>query len=83
MVGPVGAGKSSLLAAILAEMGKCEDGGSIYVRDLERSGVAYVSQEPWLQRGTVRQNILFGRPYQAELYNAVITACALISDLKV
>lgn len=31
--------------------------------------------------GSVRENILFGRPYEPDWYAHVITACALVDDL--
>ena len=46
------------------------------------SGIGYVQQEPWLQKGSVKDNILFGKMYQQEWYDAVIDACALKEDLK-
>ena len=39
--------------------------------------VGYASQEAWVFSASVRDNILFGLPYDAERYNAVIEACAL------
>ena len=39
--------------------------------------ISYASQEPWVFTGSVRENILFGHPYQKERYDRVITACAL------
>lgn len=44
--------------------------------------VAYVSQDPWLFPGTIRQNILFGTPFNANKYQKVIQLCALSSDLE-
>ena len=40
-------------------------------------GFAYVSQESWIQFASVRDNILFGLPFDAEKYAVVIRACAL------
>ena len=57
VVGRVGSGKSSLLSAVLGELHLLD--GEIAVDDLD-AGFAYVSQEPWLQQATVRDNILFG-----------------------
>ena len=39
---------------------------------------SYTPQEPWMFSGTVRDNILFGSPYESEKYSAAVTACALL-----
>ncbi|XP_049850714.1 ABC transporter C family member 8-like [Schistocerca gregaria] len=75
VVGGVGSGKSSLLMAFLQEM-KILD-GTLRVS----SPIAYASQEAFLINATIRENILFGKPYQAEWYNTVIQACSLSHDL--
>ncbi|XP_054675064.1 ATP-binding cassette sub-family C member 10 isoform X4 [Grus americana] len=80
VVGKVGSGKSSLLAAITGELIK--QGGRVYVCDLER-GFGLATQEPWIQFTTVRENILFGREYDARLYKEVVEACALSEDLNI
>ncbi|KAI4331845.1 hypothetical protein L6164_016799 [Bauhinia variegata] len=72
----VGAGKSSLLYAILGEMpkisGKAHAGGTL----------AYVSQASWIQSGTVRENILFGKPMDKTRYENAIKVCALDKDIN-
>ncbi|NXG68980.1 MRP7 protein, partial [Baryphthengus martii] len=80
VVGKVGSGKSSLLAAITGELIK--QGGLVYVCDLEQ-GFGLATQEPWIQFTTVRENILFGREYNARLYEEVVEACALSDDLNI
>ncbi|NXJ48792.1 MRP7 protein, partial [Spizaetus tyrannus] len=80
VVGKVGSGKSSLLAAITGELVK--QGGQVYVCDLEQ-GFGLATQEPWIQFTTVRENILFGRAYDARLYEEVVEACALSEDLNI
>ncbi|NXB32529.1 MRP7 protein, partial [Eulacestoma nigropectus] len=80
VVGKVGSGKSSLLAAITGELIK--QGGRVYVCDLEQ-GFGLATQEPWIQFTTVRENILFGREYDAKLYEEVLEACALSKDLNI
>ncbi len=47
------------------------------------SGIAIVTQEPWIQNTTVMENILFGKPFDSDRYHSVLDACALIDDLKV
>ncbi|NXS08480.1 MRP7 protein, partial [Neodrepanis coruscans] len=80
IVGKVGSGKSSLLAAITGELIK--QGGRVYVCDLEQ-GFGMATQEPWIQFTTIRENILFGREYDARLYEEVVEACALSEDLNI
>lgn len=60
----------------------CRQGGRVYVCDLEQ-GFGLATQEPWIQFTTVRENILFGREYDARLYEEVVEACALSEDLNV
>ena len=45
--------------------------------------VAYVAQTAWILNKTVRDNILFGLPYDEDKYNKVIDACSLRHDLKI
>ncbi|XP_077339167.1 ATP-binding cassette sub-family C member 4 isoform X4 [Lithobates pipiens] len=75
VIGPVGAGKSSLLSAVLGELPK--DKGFVDIR----GRIAYVSQQPWVFSGTVRSNILFGKEYIQEKYERVLRVCALKKDM--
>lgn len=75
IVGPVGSGKSSLLAALIGEL-KCVRGEVIF-----GGTVAYCPQQAWIQNATVRDNILFGSPFDGPRYEAVLEACALKPDL--
>ena len=42
----------------------------------------YASQEAWIFAGSLRQNVLFGQPYDGERYSRVIKACALDHDIQ-
>lgn len=67
-MGRVGCGKSLLLDGILGEITKEE--GIVAVNNLEK-GFGFVKQIPWIQRGTIRENILFGKPYDHNKYKYV------------
>ena len=45
--------------------------------------VAYASQLPWILNMTLRDNILFGRRLDEEVYARVIEASGLKQDLEV
>ncbi|XP_077238132.1 multidrug resistance-associated protein 11 isoform X2 [Tasmannia lanceolata] len=75
VIGEVGSGKSSFLNSILGEMRLIH--GSIH----SHGSIAYVPQIPWILSGTVRDNILFGKDYDAKRYAEVVKACALDVDI--
>lgn len=76
VVGQVGSGKTSLISALLGEMEKLTGSVNIDGR------VAYLPQQAWIQNATLKDNILFGKPFNETLYNKVIDSCALTSDIK-
>uniref|UniRef100_A0AAG5CWC8 ABC-type glutathione-S-conjugate transporter n=1 Tax=Anopheles atroparvus TaxID=41427 RepID=A0AAG5CWC8_ANOAO len=75
VVGGVGTGKSSLISALLGEMEKMK--GSVNTD----GSIAYVPQQAWIQNATLRDNILFGKPFDQKKYDNVIDCCALRPDL--
>ncbi|XP_017863871.1 PREDICTED: probable multidrug resistance-associated protein lethal(2)03659 [Drosophila arizonae] len=76
VIGPVGAGKSSLIQTVLGELPP--ESGSVKVNGT----LSYASQEPWLFTGTVRQNILFGLAMDKSRYRQVVKKCALERDFE-
>ncbi|CAK9828615.1 ABC transporter C family member 4 [Anthophora retusa] len=76
VIGMVGAGKTSFLSAILGEIDVIE--GHVKVN----GSLSYAGQEAWVFGSTVRQNILFGQPYDRHRYQKVIKACSLLRDFK-
>ncbi|XP_053354043.1 multidrug resistance-associated protein 4 isoform X1 [Clarias gariepinus] len=76
VVGPVGAGKSSLLSTILGELSP--DKGVVKVT----GNLTYASQQPWVYPGTIRSNILFGKELHPQRYENVLKACALKKDME-
>ncbi|XP_055346894.1 uncharacterized protein LOC129594288 [Paramacrobiotus metropolitanus] len=75
IVGQVGSGKTSLCAAMLGLLEKTS--GDVGVKGT----IAYVTQQAWIQNMTLRDNILFGKPFDERRYHKVIEACALQPDL--
>ncbi|CDS14473.1 hypothetical protein LRAMOSA06642 [Lichtheimia ramosa] len=83
--GATGSGKSTLLASLLGET-HCLSGSAVLPRRANGSsfsGIAYVAQTAWLQNRTIRDNILFGLPYDKERYEKVLFMCALVRDLEI
>ena len=77
VVGRVGAGKSSLIHAILGEMRRVRGEVSI------QGSVAYVAQTAWIFNETLRNNITFGREYEPSRYRTAVKVSALDHDIKV
>ena len=75
IIGSVGAGKTTLFSALLGEVVKLR--GSVSLR----GRLAYMSQSAWIQNCTLKDNILFGLPFDESRYQAAIEAAALATDL--
>ena len=77
VIGRVGSGKSTFLSGLNYFVPRVEG-------EMKVSGsVAYVAQQAWILNSTVRENILFGKPYDEEKYQKTIAACQLEQDLDV
>ena len=92
--GKTGSGKSLLLAAILGEADRIAGTIKIPRPPLQRydhkatksnwlidAAVAFVAQIPWIENATIKDNILFGLPFDNERYHKVLLSCALTKDL--
>ncbi|CAM9904704.1 unnamed protein product, partial [Hapterophycus canaliculatus] len=66
----------SLLAALLGDLKHVS--GDIYAA----GALAYVPQTAWIPNDTVRNNIIFGKPYDEDKYEQVLTVCRLRRDLE-
>jgi ATP-binding cassette, subfamily C (CFTR/MRP), member 1 len=75
IVGRVGSGKSSLLAAMLGDLWKIK--GEVVLRGT----TAYVAQSPWIMNASVKENITFGHRFDNAFYEKTLKACALSADL--
>ena len=75
ILGKVASGKSALLNACLGEMSLVSGAVSV------RGRVALCAQTPWIFNASLKENVLFGTPYDAARYQRVIGACALEADL--
>ncbi|KLJ05421.1 hypothetical protein EMPG_11095 [Blastomyces silverae] len=94
--GKTGSGKSLLIASILGESDilsgvvrvpeapPLEDRFNDHANKenwIIDSAIAYVAQIPWIENATIKDNILFGLPFDSERYHKVLFACALEKDL--
>ncbi|TFK47824.1 P-loop containing nucleoside triphosphate hydrolase protein [Heliocybe sulcata] len=89
VTGPTASGKTALLTALLGEMTRLS-GRVIMSKDTTRIDsdglmhtISYAAQTPWLRHQSIRDNILFGYPYEERRYEDVLDACALKPDLDV
>jgi ABC-type multidrug transport system fused ATPase/permease subunit len=97
VAGSTGSGKSSLILGLLGGINrinlemKLESGEIMFPSGKNRKvdpftglsqTVAYCAQNAWLLNATIRDNILFGEPYDEKRYNSVIRGCALAKDLE-
>ncbi|KAG8790592.1 hypothetical protein FRC12_011475, partial [Ceratobasidium sp. 428] len=76
VLGRVGAGKTSLLSAVVGEMVREEGNMKVMGK------IAYAPQNAWIMNATIRENILFSHRYDEDFYNTVLDACALRPDLS-
>ena len=76
VIGGVGSGKSSLLAALAGDMRRTK--GQVTMGATR----AFCPQYAWIQNATVRENILFGKEMDQKWYDEVVDACALRPDLE-
>ncbi|KAF9938744.1 Multidrug resistance-associated protein 1 [Mortierella alpina] len=76
IMGRVGQGKSSLVSAIIGDMYTIQGRVQIHGR------MAYVPQQAWIFNATVRDNIIFGKEFNQELYDRIVRASGLEPDLK-
>lgn len=94
--GKTGTGKSLMLAAILGEVDVLEGNlyvpraPSLSERHDDKANkdnwvipdaVAYVAQIPWIENASIKDNILFGLPYDEERYTKTVDVCALRKDV--
>ncbi|EDN10434.1 hypothetical protein HCAG_06237 [Histoplasma mississippiense (nom. inval.)] len=94
--GKTGSGKSLLIASILGESDILagivrvpvapppEETFNEYANKenwIIDSAIAYVAQIPWIENATIKDNILFGLPFDQDRYHQVLFACALEKDL--
>nr|GAT43358.1 ATP-binding cassette transporter [Mycena chlorophos] len=82
VVGPTGSGKTSLLMALLGEMHATRAGPASWYNLPREGGVAFAAQESWVLNDTIKNNILFHAPYDAQRYQQVLYQCGLEPDLK-
>lgn len=78
LCGPVGGGKSSLLNALMGELPAVTG----TYRISPDAKIAYASQIPWITAGTIKENILFGLPYDEQKLKDTIEATSMIRDIS-
>ena len=80
VVGPTGSGKSSLLLALLGELG--HDGHDVTSRDLHGGTCGYTSQQVVLFARSIRENVVNGRAFRPAEYKDALAYSCLERDLE-
>jgi ATP-binding cassette subfamily C (CFTR/MRP) protein 1 len=86
VIGSVGSGKSSLIAALLGQMKRLSGEQYMYAHVLpghtsNAGQVALVAQEHWIQNLSLVENVLFGNELDETIYASVLDASQLSKDL--
>ena len=92
VTGGTASGKSALLKALLGEMVALptspessmhlpKNPSQVEAETGLRNCISYCAQTPWLEHTSIRENILFGAPFESQRYDEVINCCALRPDL--
>ncbi|ORY49444.1 P-loop containing nucleoside triphosphate hydrolase protein [Rhizoclosmatium globosum] len=79
IIGEVGSGKSTLLSAICGQLKPAHSSAKVTFN----GSIGYVPQQAWIMNATLRDNILFGLPFDQARYDHAIEVCALRRDLEV
>uniref|UniRef100_D8Q0Y8 Multidrug resistance-associated ABC transporter n=1 Tax=Schizophyllum commune (strain H4-8 / FGSC 9210) TaxID=578458 RepID=D8Q0Y8_SCHCM len=86
VTGPTASGKTALLLAVLGEM-TLVNGRLLLEKNPQRidehgmaHSISYAAQTPWLRHQSIKNNILFGYPYDEARYREVVECCALKPD---
>ncbi|KAJ7761604.1 hypothetical protein DFH07DRAFT_903306 [Mycena maculata] len=90
VTGPTASGKTALLIAVLGEMTSMPGGRIIMSKNasnIDEHGnmhaISYAAQTPWLRHESIKDNILFGHPFDEQRYRDVLECCALNPDLDI
>ena len=76
VIGEVGSGKSSFLESILNNLYSTEE-----TKLIINGEVSYITQMPWIQNDSLRNNILFNKEYDELKYRQVLEMCELRKDI--
>ena len=71
--------KSPFFLSLLKEM-KLQEG--IFEWNMGED-IAFVGQRPWIINGSIKENILMGRPFKEKRYKKVLIACDLEADINI
>jgi ABC-type multidrug transport system fused ATPase/permease subunit len=97
IIGEIGSGKSSLIKTLLGEMSQtvtadnlqCVNDRSTIMTQAQMlptckisGSMVYLGQKPWLQTGTIKENVLLDLAYNPERFKKAINQSGLLHDIE-
>jgi ABC-type transport system involved in cytochrome bd biosynthesis fused ATPase/permease subunit len=97
IIGEIGSGKSSLIKTLLGEMSQtitadnlqCVNDRSTIMTQKQMlptckisGSMVYLGQKPWLQTGTIKENVLLDLAYNPERFKKAIYQSGLLHDIE-
>ncbi|KAJ3109759.1 hypothetical protein HK100_003234, partial [Physocladia obscura] len=79
IVGSVGSGKSSLLSALVGQLRPVNENARVVFS----GSMGLAAQIPWIMNASLKDNILFGLPFDQKQYDKAVRVCSLTHDLEV
>lgn len=77
----VASGRSSFLSCLMGEMKMIRESVEQKVNISSDMQIAFVGSNPWIEKKSIKENILFGLPFDQRKYDYVLNKCLIREEL--